>query len=222
MAKGRIGGQRAVDLRLSAQAGRYALSGQIAPSLVLHGRLQRLTAPRVIVAGQADFADRQLNGALVLRSPALRVKARGVVDLGANRFEGLRVDARLVRPEALFRNMSGQAIAMTLRLDGAFERAAFDYRLAAARFAFDQTGFEQAVATGKGRLQGRWPLTLPVRFTATRVTGVGEAAGASCTGCRRRATCVSPARDHGAGAGAPLGQVGGAAEPAHRPDQRAL
>ncbi len=177
VAKGRIGGQRAVDLRLSAQAGRYALSGQVAPSLVLHGRLQRLTAPRVIVAGQADFADRQLNGALVLRSPALRVKARGMVDLGANRFEGLRVDARLVRPEALFRNMSGQAIAMTLRLDGAFERAAFDYRLAATRFAFDQTGFEQAVATGKGRLQGRWPLTLPVRFTATRVTGVGEAAG---------------------------------------------
>ncbi|WP_174435557.1 translocation/assembly module TamB domain-containing protein [Sphingomonas parapaucimobilis] len=177
VAKGRIGGQRAVDLRLSAQAGRYALLGQIAPSLVLRGRLQRLTAPRVIVAGQADFAERRLNGALVLRSPALRLKARGIVDLGANRFEGLRVDAKLVRPEALFRNMSGQAIGMTLRLDGAFDRAAFDYRLAATRFAFDQTGFEQAVAAGKGRLQGRWPLTLPVRFTATRVTGVGEAAG---------------------------------------------
>ncbi len=26
-------------------------------------------------------------------------------------------------------------------------------------------------------MQGRWPLTLPIRFTATRVTGVGEAAG---------------------------------------------
>ena len=178
LAKGRIGGQRAVDLRLSAQAGRYALSGQVTPSLVLHGRLQRLTAPRVIVAGQADFADRRLNGALVLRSPALRLRARGVVDLGASRFEGLRVDARLVRPEALFLNMSGQAIAMSLRLDGAFDRAAFDYRLAATRFAFDRTGFEDAVAAGKGRLQGRWPLTLPIRFTATRVTGVGEAAGA--------------------------------------------
>ena len=177
LAKGRIGGQRAVDLRLSAQAGRYALSGQIAPSLVLHGRLQRLTAPRVIVAGQADFADRRLNGALVLHSPALRVRARGVVDLGANRFQGLRVDAKLVRPEALFLNMSGQAIAMSLRLDGAFDRAAFDYRLAATRFAFDRTGFEDAVAAGKGRLQDRWPLTLPIRFTATRVTGVGEAAG---------------------------------------------
>ncbi|WP_322963837.1 translocation/assembly module TamB domain-containing protein [Sphingomonas fuzhouensis] len=176
-AQGQIGGRRAVDLTLSARGGRYALAGQIAPSLILHGRLQRMATPRVIVAGQADFADRRLNGALVLRSPALRMRARGIVDLGRSRFEGLRVDAKLLRPEALFRNMSGQAIAMTLRLDGAFDRAAFDYRLAATRFAFDRTGFEDAVAAGKGRLQGRWPLTLPVRFTATRVTGVGEAAG---------------------------------------------
>ncbi|WP_267435715.1 translocation/assembly module TamB [Sphingomonas sp. GM_Shp_1] len=176
-ALGRIGAASAVDLSLSAQSGRYALSGTIAPSLVLHGRLQRMTSPRVIVAGQGDFAERRLNGAFALRSPALRVRARGVVDLGASRFEGLRVDARLLRPEALFGNMSGQAIALTLRLDGGFDHAAFDYRLAATRFAFGRTGFEQALAAGKGRLAGGWPLTLPVRFTAQRVTGVGEAAG---------------------------------------------
>ena len=124
-----------------------------------------------------DFAERRLHGALALRYPALRFRARGVVDLAASRFEGLRVDARLLRPEALFGNMSGQAIALTLRLDGAFDRAAFDYRLAATRFAFGRTGFEQPLAAGKGRLAGGWPLTLPVRFTAQRVTGVGEAAG---------------------------------------------
>ena len=40
-----------------------------------------MTSPRIIVAGQGDFAGRRLNGALVLRSPALRVRARGLVDL---------------------------------------------------------------------------------------------------------------------------------------------
>lgn len=176
-AQGTVGTANAVDLSLSAQSGRYALSGYVAPSLVLRGRLQRLTGPRVIVAGQGDFADRRLNGALVLRSPALRVRARGLVDLGASRFEGLRVDARLLRPEALFGNMTGQAIGLTMRLDGRFDRAAFDYRLAAPRFAFGRTGFEQAVALGKGHVSGGWPVTLPLRFTAERVTGVGEAAG---------------------------------------------
>lgn len=176
-ARGLIAGNRAVALTLAARSGRYALSGDIAPSLVLHGRLQRLAAPRVVVAGQGDFADRRLNGALVLRSPALRVRARGVVDLGAGAFEGLRIDASLLRPGALFLNMSGQTITLATRLDGAFDRAAFDYKLAATRFAFDRTGFEDAHASGKGRLTGGWPWMLPVRFTAQRVTGVGEAAG---------------------------------------------
>ena len=148
------GAQSAIDLTLSARSGRYALAGRIAPSLLLKGRLQRLTAPRVTVAGEADFIDRRLNGALALRSSALRLRARGVVDLGDNRFEGLRVDGTLVRPEALFANMSGRAIDLRLRLDGAFDRAAFDYRLAATRFAFGQTGFENAQAVGRGRLSG--------------------------------------------------------------------
>ncbi|WP_312489737.1 translocation/assembly module TamB, partial [Sphingomonas sp.] len=176
-ARGWIGTRSAVDLTLSAREGRYALAGRIAPSLLLKGRLQRLSAPRVTVAGEADFVDRRLNGALALRSSALRLRARGAVDLGDNRFEGLRIDGTLLRPEALFANMSGRAIALALRLDGAFDRAAFDYRLAATRFAFGQTGFEQAQAMERGRLTGGWPLTLPVRFTAARVTGVGEAAG---------------------------------------------
>ncbi|MEJ8630343.1 hypothetical protein P0F65_11825 [Sphingomonas sp. I4] len=94
-ARATIANRRAVALGLSARAGRYTLSGDVAPALVLRGRLQRLTAPRIVVAGQADFTDRRLNGALVLRSPALRVRARGLVDLGANRFEGLRIDAAL-------------------------------------------------------------------------------------------------------------------------------
>ncbi|MEG3093102.1 translocation/assembly module TamB domain-containing protein [Sphingomonas sp. PB1R3] len=176
-ARATIANRRAVALGLSARAGRYTLSGDVAPALVLHGRLQRLTAPRIVVAGQADFTDRRLNGALVLRSPALRVRARGLIDLGANRFEGLRIDAALLRPNALFANMSGQTIALTTRLDGAFERASFDYTLAARRFAFDRTGFEDARASGKGRLTGAWPWTLPVRFTAQRVTGIGDVAG---------------------------------------------
>ncbi|WP_343528911.1 translocation/assembly module TamB domain-containing protein [Sphingomonas sp.] len=189
-ARGMIAARRAIDLTLSARSGQYSLAGQLVPSLVLRGRLQHLTAPRVTVAGQADFADRRLTGAIALRSSALRIRGSGRVDLGDNRFEGLRVEARLLRPEALFPNMSGQAIALHLRLDGAFDRAAFDYRMAATRFAFDDTGFEDARAEGQGRLTGGWPLTLPVRFTAARVTGVGEAAG----GILRRLSVSGPLR----------------------------
>src|SRR3546814_21035201 len=69
------------------------------------------------------------------------------------------------------RNMELRAI-----LDWAFATASFDYRLTAASFAFDNTGFEGARAAGKGRLS-QAPTTVPVAFRAARVTGVGDVAG---------------------------------------------
>ncbi|RDE05251.1 translocation/assembly module TamB domain-containing protein [Sphingomonas aracearum] len=170
------GNLRIADLRLGNRAGAYTLNGTLAPSSLLRGKLQRLTAGRILVNGGATLADRQLAGTLSLRAPALAVEGTGALDLAASAYRRLRVSARLLRPSALFPNMSGNAIGLRLILDGAFSTARFDYRLTADRFAFDRTGFEQARAAGSGRL-GRAPVAVPVRFTAARVTGVGDVAG---------------------------------------------
>ena len=175
-ANGMIGTTRVVDLALAQVAGRYTLSGTLAPSSLLKGRLQRLTAPRVLVAGSATFASRRLEGQLSLRTPALAVDTTGIVDLGANAYREVRIKARLLKPPALFDNMSGAMVELRAILDGPFATAAFDYRIDARRFAFDQTGFEDAHAAGKGRLSAA-PVTVPIRFTAARVTGVGAVAG---------------------------------------------
>ncbi|MEJ8630342.1 hypothetical protein P0F65_11820 [Sphingomonas sp. I4] len=127
-----------------------------------------------------------------------------------------------MRPNALFANMSGQTIALTTRLDGAFERASFAYTLAARRFAFDRTGFEDARASGRGRLTGAWPWILPVRFTAQRVTGIGDVAGYPAPPVGGGQFAHHAARDRRAGVGAALRQAGGQAGAAHRPDQWAL
>ncbi|MEG3084867.1 translocation/assembly module TamB domain-containing protein [Sphingomonas sp. PB2P12] len=175
-ANGMIGTTRVVDLALVQVAGRYTLSGTLAPSSLLKGRLQRLTAPRVLVNGSAMFADRRLDGQLSLRTPALAIDTTGIVDLGANAYRDVRIKARLLRPPALFDNMTGNMVELRAILDGPFATAAFDYRLDASRFAFDQTGFENAHAAGRGRLSAA-PVTVPIRFTAARVTGVGTVAG---------------------------------------------
>ena len=72
--------------------------------------------------------------------------------------------------------MSGRAIEVRTILDGPFATASFDYRIDAERIAFDKTGFERARAAGKGRLSAA-PVIVPIRFTAARVTGVGDVAG---------------------------------------------
>lgn len=171
-----VGAVRLADLAVSNEAGRYALSGVLVPAPLAHGKLARLTAPRVLVQGGGTLVDRQLRGTLSLRSAALAVTADGALDLAESAFRTVRLHAILLQPSALFPNMTGRAIELRAILDGTFATAAFDYRLSAQRFAFDNTGFEDVRAAGRGRFS-KAPVLLPIRFTAARVTGVGDVAG---------------------------------------------
>jgi translocation and assembly module TamB len=175
-ARMQVGAARIADLSLTATAGRYTLVGMLAPASITKGKVQRLASPRILINGAGTLEHRRLTGLLSLRSAALSAEVTGTIDLAASAYRNLRVTARLLRPEALFRNMSGRAIGLRAILDGPFATARFDYRLTAERFAFDRTGFENARAAGRGRLS-RAPVKLPVRFTAARVTGVGDVAG---------------------------------------------
>ncbi|MBD8548516.1 translocation/assembly module TamB domain-containing protein [Sphingomonas sp. CFBP 8760] len=172
----RAAGASVLDLALSATAGRYTLAGTAAPSRFLTGKGQRLTAPRVLVEGAATYGNRRLAGQLGLRSAALAVTTTGEIDLAASVYRNVRVRARLLRPTALFPNMSGQGIELRAILDGAFDRVRYDYRLTADRLAFDNTGFDRVRIGGAGRWS-LMPVTVPIRLAAARVTGVGDVAG---------------------------------------------
>ncbi|MEV9397188.1 hypothetical protein AB0160_29455, partial [Klebsiella pneumoniae] len=93
--------------------------------------------PRVLVNGGATLVDRQLKGTLALRSVSLSLTADGTLDLAESAYRTVRLHAILLRPPALFPNMTGRAIELRTILDGRFATAAFDYRLTAVRFAFD-------------------------------------------------------------------------------------
>ncbi|QPQ54001.1 translocation/assembly module TamB [Allosphingosinicella flava] len=171
-----LSGRRSADLRLGVEAGRYGLSGALAPAQFLKGKLMRLSAPRIDLKGAGTFEDRRLDGRLSLRSAALKVEAAGIVDLAGKGFDNVRLGVDLLRPAALFPNMTGNRIRLAMTLDGPFGTAAFSYRATAPRVAFDDTGFEDVRAEGRGRLSDP-PVAVPIRFTARRVTGVGSVAG---------------------------------------------
>ncbi len=182
-------GVRVIDLKLGHISGTYSLGGRLAFGTLTQGKIQRLTAPSVAITGAGTLVNRQLDGNLSIRSRAVAIEAEGVVDLARSAYRSMRVRARLLQPQALFPNMTGRNVEARVILDGAFATARYDYRLTADRFAFDQTGFEVARASGRGRLSPA-PVTVPVRFTAARVTGVGDVAG----GILRNLTVDGPLR----------------------------
>ena len=172
-----LGGKRRVALALAADNGRYRLGGRIAPQDFFKGRLLRLTSPVITVRGTATLKDRLLDGELRLGSPALRAVGRGILDLGRNRYREIRIGADLVQPPALFKNMTGRNIRLVATLDGAFGTADFSYRLTSPLVKFDNVGFVDVRAEGRGR-GTPWPMRVPLRLQARAVTGVGDVAGA--------------------------------------------
>ena len=175
-AVGCVGTARAIDLALAAEAGRYTLSGTVTPAGMTGGLIQRLASPRVLLNGSGTFAQRRLDGSLSLRSSALAADVTGTIDLGASAFRNVRIKTRLLRPQALIPTMSGTGVELRAVLDGGFATARFDYRLRADRLSIDKTGMSAVRLAGSGRL-GQRTLTMPVRFTAAEVTGVGTVAG---------------------------------------------
>ncbi|PZU10912.1 translocation/assembly module TamB domain-containing protein [Sphingomonas sp.] len=175
-AQARLDGRQIADLALTVKDGDYGLSGRLAPSPFLHGKLQRLTTPAISVAGQARLADRQLTGHLALAAPALRIAVGGRIDLAESAFRAFAIDAELRQPPALFPNMTGREVRLHAVLNGDFREPDFRYALTSPHIAFDNTGFDRVSATGAGRF-GKMPVMLPITLSAARVTGIGDVAG---------------------------------------------
>ncbi len=172
-----LSGLPAARLSLAASNGDFSLSGALKPSQFLHGRLMRITSPVVRVTGNASLKNRMLDGKLVLGSNALRVATSGAVDLANNRFRSVRIGIDLLRPQALFTNMTGRNVRMLVTLNGPFATANFAYRLTSPGVKFDDTGFVDVRAEGRGKLS-KWPMRVPLHLQARAITGVGDTAGA--------------------------------------------
>ncbi|RST32276.1 translocation/assembly module TamB [Sphingomonas ginkgonis] len=171
-----LSGRPAARLLIGASAGRYSLAGRVAVAPYATGKLQRLTAPMVTLRGEATLRDRRVTGRLVAATPELRAVARGTLDLARNAYDGVNVGLDLLRPAALFPNMRGEKVRLVWTLDGPFDTATYAYRLTSPAVTFDTTGFVDVRAEGRGRLSA-WPLRLPLRLQARRITGIGDAAG---------------------------------------------
>jgi translocation and assembly module TamB len=167
----------AARLALGVDQGRYRLQGKWAPAPFLTGKLQRLSMPLVTIRGDATLKDRLLAGELTAATPQLRAVSKGTLDLANNRFRGMRLGIDLLKPPALFPNMTGRNVRMVWTLDGPFATADYSYRLTSEYVQFDNNGFTGLHAEGRGRFTP-WPMRVPIRLSAKAITGIGDVAGA--------------------------------------------
>ncbi|WP_129793670.1 translocation/assembly module TamB domain-containing protein [Sphingosinicella sp. CPCC 101087] len=182
-ARALLGGRGLADLALSAQDGTFTVRGPLRPGLLVEGPVERLAGPLAQVNLVTSFENRRADVRLRLRSAALAVAAEGLVDLGRNRFENLRVAARLIQPGVIAPDLSGRDVRIALVLNGAFATPGVAYDLRAARLTFDTTTVEGLRAVGSARVRAG-DMIVPVSAQATRITGFDAIAGGTITNVR--------------------------------------
>ena len=119
-----LSGRPAARLALAADNGRYRLGRQAGAGAVPQGQAAAADDARwSTCAARRRSSDRQLDGELRLASPSLRAVGRGRDRLGGGGYRELRLGVDLLKPPALFRNMTGRNVRLVWTLDGPFGRA---------------------------------------------------------------------------------------------------
>ena len=152
------------------------MQGPVRPGLVLAGPLQRLTGPSTMLSLTATLDQRRADIRLRASSRAAAIAAEGLVDLGQNRFENLRVAARLIEPGAIGPALSGSNVQIAAILNGAFATPRVVYDLRADRLTMAGTTIEGLRAVGAARVDAD-DIIVPVSARASRILGFDAVAG---------------------------------------------
>lgn len=177
VATARLGGAPLADLALGLDDGRFSATGVMQPAGLLTGISQRLAAPRVDVRAAATLDGRVARASVKLASAAVTAAAEGGLDFGKERFDGLTLDARLLRPAAIDPRFAATDARLRARVAGTFAAPLVDYAVTAARASWGGTRVVQVRAVGIASVTER-PLAIPLAATAARVEGFGAEADA--------------------------------------------
>jgi translocation and assembly module TamB len=174
-----LDGQSLLDASLTGRSGLFTAAGRGDPAKLLTGFAARLTQPALAFNLSGRMTNRVIDGRLQASSDAFNVQAAGQVDLGQRRFHGLKIGARLLRPDLLAGKVRGKAIDLALTLSGPFAKPLIAYDLRAPSIGFDQLSIEDLHAQGKAQVDARRTLQLPLHATAARLDGLDQVAGGS-------------------------------------------
>lgn len=178
-----LDGAELARLSLSAREGTFRLQGAARADRLIEGPPARLLAPVLDIDLSARLASRVADLSGGLSGEGLRARVTGKVDLGASRFDGLRLGIDLLRPERLLDGLQAQAMRFELDIAGAFASPEVAYRMTARQAAMNGVALAGLEARGTARLaQGR--ATIPVAARAARLTGLDAVAGGTISDVR--------------------------------------
>ena len=179
-ARAALGGKRLANITVAARDGTWTLAGPVAPGLVMaEGPAKRLLSEAQLNL-TSRWANRRADLRLRLNSSALAIAAEGLADLGQNKFEDMRVAARLLQPGAIAPNLAARDLRIAAVLNGAFATPFVAYDVRAAALGMNGTVLHGVRARGRAKVDAD-RIRVPVSVRAARVSGLDPQLGGLLT-----------------------------------------
>lgn len=154
--------------RLTARDGRFGLIGQAHPRRRLAGLAARAVGETLSLSGESTFKNRTLDGWLVFDGGGVSGRAKGKLDLTANRFDGFVVNGAVKDPHLFGPGTDLRNGRFALTLDGPLSDVAVTHSLVA-----DSLGQGDVRLLGldlRGTAQaGNNAWSIPLRLRAVRI-----------------------------------------------------
>ena len=184
--RGRVGAEmgdgatpaRLAELAVTADDGRFRVTGDVSPAPLLGpGLLADLTKPAIRLEAEASKDGDWFDVRLAAASEAVRVTGGGRLDATDNVADGVRVEAVVLRPQALNPALSGTGLRATLAVDGPLKESPIRWTAGAETLRFRTTsglvGADAVRAEGSVRLATEVrPMEVPFTARAGRTVGL--------------------------------------------------
>jgi translocation and assembly module TamB len=179
-ARAQLGGTQFANLAVGNKAGTWSFAGPLSPGLVLADGPAKKLLGDVQLNLTTGWVNRRADMRLKVNSAALALAAEGLVDLGQNKFENLKVAGRLLQPGAVAPGLTARDLRIEAVLNGAFATPFAAYNVRAAALGFNGTVLEGFTSRGRAKIDTD-RMRIPVSARARRVTGLDPSVGGLLT-----------------------------------------
>lgn len=170
---GAPGARPVAAFRITNDAGRYGVLGQLRAGLAADTLAGRALGETLSLAAGFTLADSVVEGRAAAVSRALDLRAGGVVDLADKVVDGARVNLVLRDPDLFGEALRIEGGRFAANLSGAFDDLAIRHEIAVRRLASSGVAAEGLEQAGAARFDGK-VLSVPLALTAERVTTGNE------------------------------------------------
>ena len=178
-----LGNAPLAQMALTARDGTVAVKGTTQASRLLSGPIAGLLGTETTIDLSAALDERKAAIAGRLASDAARLGVSGGIDLGTNRYKGLRLAVNILQPGAIAPELRANRLRATATLDGAFVLPTVAYRADAASLAVNDILVEGLTLSGRARVDAD-QIFIPVAGRASRIRGLDTVAGGTLVSVR--------------------------------------